>query len=326
MSKIRTGIVGYGNIGRGVEKAIQQNPDFELAAILTRRSPEDLIVETKSVPKIHVDDALSLKEKIDVIILCGGSATYLPVQGPQFAASFNTVDSYDTHAKIPDFYREMNEASQKAGLVSVLSAGWDPGLFSMNRALMQAVLPNGAGCTFWGKGVSQGHSDAIRRVDGVETAIQYTIPIETAIEKARRGEGNLLSTREKTIRECFVVAKAGADKAEIETKIKTMPYYFSDYDTIVHFISRDEYDTNHTDMAHGGFVVHSGKMNGNRHTIEFSLDTNHNAEFTASILVAYARAAYRFYMEGRTGALTVFDIPISYLSVKSDEELRKELL
>ena len=326
MSMIRIGIVGYGNIGRGVEKAILQNPDLELAAILTRRPPKDLIVDTQSVPKFHVDNALSLKGEIDVMILCGGSATDLPVQGPEFAASFNTVDSYDTHAKIPEYYKAMNTASQKAGLVSIISAGWDPGLFSMNRALAQAVLPYGAGCTFWGKGVSQGHSDAIRRIDGVEAAIQYTIPLEAAIEKARKGEGNALATREKHIRECFVVAKEDADKTEIETKIKTMPHYFSDYDTIVHFIGKEEFITNHTNMAHGGFVVHSGKTNGNRQTIEFSLNLSNNAEFTASVLIAYARAAYRFYKEGRTGALTVLDVPTSYLSAKSDDELIKDFL
>ena len=326
MSRIRAGIVGYGNIGRGAEKAIKQNPDFELVAILTRRAPDDLLTDTQSALKLHVDDALSLKGKIDVMILCGGSATDLPTQGPEFAINFNTVDSYDTHAKIPDYFKAMNEASQKAGLVSVISAGWDPGLFSMNRVLAQAILPNGSGCTFWGRGVSQGHSDAIRRVSGVEAAVQYTIPIESAMEKARKGEGDFLSTREKHTRECFVVAKEGADKAEIENSIKTMPHYFSDYDTIVHFISRDEYNANHTGMAHGGFVIHSGGLKGSKFTMEFSLDLYHNAEFTASVLVAYARAAYRYHQEGRTGALTALDIPISYLSIKSNEELRKEML
>jgi diaminopimelate dehydrogenase len=326
MSRIRVGIVGYGNIGRGTEKAIKQNPDFELAAILTRRAPEDLATDTPSVLKLHIDDALDLKGKIDVMILCSGSATDLPTQGPEFAINFNTVDSYDTHAKIPEYFRAMNEASKKAGLVSVISAGWDPGLFSMNRVLAQAVLPNGSGCTFWGKGVSQGHSEAIRRLSGVEAAVQYTIPIVSAMEKARKGEGDLLSTREKHIRECFVVAKEGADKADIENRIKTMPHYFSEYDSIVHFISRNEYNTNHTGMAHGGFVIHSGGIKGNKQTMEFSLHLHHNAEFTASVLVAYARAAYRYQREGRTGTLTVLDIPISYLSAKSNEELRKELL
>ena len=327
MNIIRAGIVGYGNIGRGAEKAIQQSPDFELTAVLSRRSPEELSIETSTALKIHVDDALHLKGKVDVMILCGGSATDLPAQGPEFAKNFNTVDSYDTHAKIPEYFKLMNEASQAAGLVSVISAGWDPGLFSMNRVLAQAVLPNGSGCTFWGRGVSQGHSDAIRRIDGVEAAIQYTIPIAAAIEKARKGEGGFLTAREKHIRECFVVAREGADKAEIEDKIKTMPNYFAEYDTIVHFISRDEFSAKHTGMAHGGFVIHSGKTSGGgRHTMEFSLDLYHNAEFTASVLVAYARAACRCNREGQKGALTALDIPLAYLSLKSAEELRREYL
>jgi len=326
VGKIRVGIVGYGNIGKGVEKAIRQNPDFELTAVLTRRPPEELVVDTPGALKIQVDEALSLKGKVDVMILCGGSATDLPVQGPQFAQHFITVDSYDTHAKIPEYFEKMNGISQNAGLVSVISAGWDPGLFSMNRVLAQAVLPNGSGCTFWGKGVSQGHSDAIRRVEGVEAAIQYTIPIAEAVEKARKGEGELLTTREKHLRECFVVAKQGADKTAIETSIKTMPYYFSEYDTIVHFISRSEFDANHTGMSHGGVVIYSGKTNGSRQTVEFSLNLHSNAEFTASVLVSYARAAYRIHQEGRTGAFTVLDIPITYLSSKTDEELRRELL
>ena len=326
MEKIRVGIVGYGSIGRGVEKALRQNPDFELAAVLTRRSPEDLRIDTPSALKIHAGDALSLKDKVDVMVLCGGSATDLPVQGPEFARSFNTVDSFDTHAKIPEYFNAMNSASQAAGLVSVISAGWDPGLFSMNRALAQAILPHGSGCTFWGKGVSQGHSDAIRRVDGVEAGVQYTIPIATAMEKVRKGEGEFLATREKHIRECFVVAKEGADRAGIENSIKTMPNYFADYDTIVHFISNDEFNANHTGMAHGGFVIHSGKTDNGKHTMEFSLNLDYNAEFTASVLVAYARAACRCHREGRTGALTALDIPLAYLSLKSDEELRREWL
>ena len=326
MNKIRAGIVGYGNIGRGVEKAIWQSPDIELAAVLTRRAPEELSIETPTARKFHVDDAPALKGKVDVMILCGGSATDLPVQGPEFAKYFNTVDSYDTHAKIPEYFKAMNKASQAAGLVSVISAGWDPGLFSMNRVLAQAILPQGSVCTFWGKGVSQGHSDAIRRVDGVEAATQYTIPIDAAIEKARRGESDALTTRGKHIRECFVVTKEGADKAEIENNIKTMPNYFADYDTIVHFINADEFAANHTGMAHGGFVIHSGETSGNRHTIEFSLELDHNAEFTASVLVAFARAACRYHREGRSGALTPLDIPLAYLSLKSDEDLRRELL
>ena len=326
MSKIRVGIVGYGNIGRGTEKAIQASPDFELVAVLTRRAPEDLKIDTPSALKIHVDDAQELKGKVDVMILCGGSATDLPMQGPQFAKDFITIDSFDTHAKIPEYFDKMNEISKEAGLISLISVGWDPGLFSMNRVMAKSILPNGSGCTFWGKGVSQGHSDAIRRIDGVEAAIQYTIPVAAAVEKARKGEGANLTTREKHIRECFVVAKRGADKADIEEKIKTMPYYFSEYDTTVHFISNDEFVANHSEMSHGGFVIHSGKTNGSRQTMEFSLDLYSNAEFTASVLIAFARAACRFHREGRTGTLTVLDIPIAYLSSESDEVLRKEYL
>lgn len=326
MEKIRAGIVGYGNIGRGAEKAIQQSPDFELAAVVTRRAPESVSIETPSALKLHIDDALSLKGKIDVMFLCGGSATDLPEQGPAFAEHFNTVDSYDTHAKIPEYFNALSKASKNAGLVSLTSAGWDPGLFSLNRLLAEAVLPHGAGCTFWGKGVSQGHSDAIRRIDGVEAAIQYTIPIAKAVEKARKGESAALTTREKHLRECFVVAKEGSDKAEIENKIKTMPHYFSDYDTVVHFVGKDEFAANHTGTSHGGFVIHSGKTGGNRQTIEFSLSLDSNAEFTASVMLAYARAVFRFHKEGRTGALTVLDVPLTYLSPKSDEDLRRDLL
>jgi len=326
MYKIRAGIVGYGNIGRGTEQAIRRSPDFELAAVLTRRPPEGLVTDTPSAIKAHVGDAISLKGKVDIMLLCGGSATDLPVQGPEFAKNFNTVDTFDTHAKIPEYFNVMNEMSKKAGLISLISAGWDPGLFSMNRALMQSVLPNGAGCTFWGKGVSQGHSDAIRRIDGVETAIQYTIPIAAAVDKARKGESEGLTARDKHLRECFVVAREGVNKAEIEDKIKTMQYYFSDYDTIVHFISKDEFYTNHTSMPHGGFVIHSGRTDAGRQGMEFSLNLCHNAEFTASVLVAFARAAYRYHKEGRMGTLTPLDIPVSYLSIKSDEELRAEML
>ena len=326
MNRIRAGIVGYGNIGRGAEKAIRQSPDFELTAVLTRRPPDEVLTDTPSASVLRTDDALSLKGKVDVMILCGGSATDLPEQGPEFAKNFNTVDSYDTHAKIPEYFDAMNAASGSAGLVSVISAGWDPGLFSMNRVLARAVLPNGSGCTFWGKGVSQGHSDAVRRVDGVESAVQYTIPIAAAVEKARKGEGEYLSAREKHIRECFIVAKEGADKAEIENNVKTMPHYFADYDTVIHFISGDELSANHSGMEHGGFVIHSGETNGRRQTVEFSLDLCHNAEFTASVLVAYARAVCRYHREGRMGAFTALDIPIAYLSSKTAEELRRELL
>ena len=326
MNKIKAGIVGYGNLGKGVEKAITQNPDFELTAILTRRSPDELTVDTETALKLHVDDALSLKDKVDVMILCGGSATDFPKQGLQFAEHFNTVDSFDTHAKIPEYFNSMNEISKKAGLISLISSGWDPGLFSISRCLAESVLPFGSGCTFWGKGVSQGHSDAIRRVNGVEAAIQYTIPNAKAVEMARKGEGEILTTRDKHLRECFVVAIEGADKIEIENTIKTMPHYFADYDTVVHFISKDDFALNHQGMAHGGFVIHSFNINGNRQTMEFSLNLYHNAEFTACVLVAFARAACRYHREGRSGALTVLDIPLTYLSPKQDEELRKELL
>jgi len=326
MQLIRAGIVGYGNIGRGAERAIRQNPDFRLAAVLTRRPPESLTIETPGARKLHVDDAKNLIGEIDVMILCGGSATDLPIQGPEFARYFNTVDSYDNHTNIEEYYSAMNNASQNANLVSVIAAGWDPGLFSLNRVLGQAVMPNGAGCTFWGKGVSQGHTFAIKKIDGVEAAIQYTIPVASAIEKARKGEGDLLSTREKHIRECFVVAKEGADKSTIENDIKAIPHYFAGYETIVHFIGMDEFNANHSGMAHGGFVIHSGKTDSGRHTMEFSLDLYHNAEFTASAMIAYARAACRLQWEGRTGALTVLDVPMAYTSMKSGAELRKELL
>ena len=325
MKKIKIGIVGYGNLGRGVEKAIQQSPDMELMAVLTRRNPDALKIDTPDALKFNIADALSLKGKVDVMMLCGGSATDIPKQGPEFAENFITVDSFDTHAKIPEYFDKMNEISKRANLISVISAGWDPGLFSMNRVLAKAILPYGSGCTFWGKGVSQGHSDAVRRIDGVEKAVQYTIPIEEAAEKARKGGSETLSTRDKHLRECFVVAKEGADKAEIENKIKTMPDYFSDYDTVVHFISEDEFYANHTKMPHGGFVIRSGEMNHNRQTIEFSLKLDSNPEFTANVLVAFARAAYRYYEEGRTGALTVLDIPLTYLSSEPDEALRKEI-
>jgi len=326
LKKKKVGIVGYGNLGRGVETAIQQNRDFELAAVITRRNPEEVKINTLSAARVHTNNVLDLKGKVDVMILCGGSATDLPVQGPEFAKNFVTVDSYDTHAKIPEYFEKMDKTSKKAKLISLISAGWDPGLFSINRLMMQSVLPFGLGCSFWGKGVSQGHSDAIRRIEGVENAIQYTMPLEAAIEKARNGESGFLQTRDKHIRECFVVAKEGADKERIENEIDTMPNYFSDYETIIHFISREELEKNHKAMPHGGFVIQSGKMNGSRQTMEFSLKLENNPEFTASVLLAYARAAHRYYKEGRTGALTAFDIPPAYLSPETDDEIRKNIL
>lgn len=327
MDKIRIGIVGYGNLGRGVERALKQNEDMELTAVLTRRSPEQLSLETSGVRKVNVKDAADLKGKVDVMVLCGGSATDLPVQGPQLAKDFNTVDSFDTHARIPEYFKSVDETARAQGTTSIISVGWDPGLFSMNRLLAEAILPEGSGCTFWGKGVSQGHSDAIRRVEGVKNAIQYTIPIGNAIEKARKGESDTLTTRDKHLRECFVVVQERADQKKIADTIKNMPNYFSDYETVVHFIDQAEFDSKHNTMPHGGFVVRSGITgNGSRQNMEFSIKLDSNPEFTASVLVAFARAIYRFHKEEKTGAYTVFDIPLSYLSPRTGEELRKQIL
>jgi diaminopimelate dehydrogenase len=327
--RIRAGIVGYGNIGRGVEAAIGQNPDMELAAVFTRRPTDTIPLSTDGIKASSVADIDKLKDDIDVLILCGGSATDLPQQGPFFARICNTVDSYDTHARIPQYFDEMNNAAKSVGNTAVIATGWDPGLFSMMRMLAGAVLPEGNDYTFWGKGVSQGHSDAIRRVKGVKNAIQYTIPIEPAVKSVRSGSNPELATREKHLRECFVVAEDGADKAEIEKAIATMPNYFSDYDTAVHFVSEKELKKNHSGMPHGGFVFRSGVTGTNRDTkqiIEFSLKLESNPEFTAGILVAYARAAVRMNKEGNTGAKTVFDVPLGYLSGRSGDELRSALL
>lgn len=329
MSKIRIGIVGYGNIGRGVECAIKQNPDTELVAVFTRRNPESLKLNTPSAKVVNIDDAKNYKNDIDVMILCGGSATDLPEQGPEFSKMFNCVDSFDTHAKIPEYFEKVDAAAVSAGTTSVISVGWDPGLFSMIRMMSGAILPQGNDYTFWGKGVSQGHSDAVRRVKGVKNAIQYTIPVESAVESVREGKNPELTTRQKHLRECFVVAEEGADKAKIEAEIKNMPNYFADYDTVVNFISEDELKANHSKMPHGGFVFRSGATgegNKNSQIIEFSLKLDSNPEFTANVLVAYARAAVRLNKEGKAGAKTVFDIPLSYLSAKSEKELIKELL
>ena len=326
MEKIRIGIVGYGNLGKGVEKAIKQNGDMELCAIFTRRAPESLKTES-AVPVVSCADAESYKDKIDVLILCGGSATDLQVQGPEFAKMFNTIDSFDTHAKIPEYFEKVNASAKESGRVSIISVGWDPGMFSTNRLYAECILPEGENYTFWGKGVSQGHSDAIRRIEGVENAIQYTIPIEDAINRVRSGENPVLSTREKHLRECFVVAKEGADKAKIEKEIKEMPNYFADYDTIVHFISAEELKANHSSMPHGGFVIRSGKtLGGNQHIIEYSLKLESNPEFTSSVLICYARAAHRMNKQGMSGAKTVFDVAPALLSPKSAEELRANLL
>lgn len=322
--KIKVGIVGYGNLGHGVHMALKKNPDFQLEAIFTRRQPTEV---KATVPLLHITELPKYQGKIDVMILCGGSATDLPHQGPEIAAQFNTVDSFDTHAKIPEYFAKMDQIAKANNKVALISTGWDPGLFSLSRLLGNAVLPDGKDYTFWGKGVSQGHSDAIRRVPGVKNGIQYTVPVEEAIKKVREGDNPDLTTREKHYRVCFVVPEAGADRAQIEKTIKEMPNYFADYDTTVHFITEDELKADHSGMPHGGFVIRTGKTGeGTKQRIEFSLALESNPEFTGSVLVAYARAVHRMVKEGRTGALTVLDIPFAYLSPKSGEELRKELL
>ncbi len=326
---IRIGILGYGNLGRGVECAIKQNPDMELVAVFTRRSPENVRILSEGVAVCHIDDAVNWKDRIDVMILCGGSATDLPVQTPKYAELFHVVDSFDTHAKIPEHFAKVDEAASKAGKVAVISVGWDPGMFSLTRMYAGAILPEGKDYTFWGKGVSQGHSDAIRRIEGVKDAKQYTIPVEAALEEVRTGSNPELTTRQKHIRECFVVLEEGADAAQIEEIIKTMPNYFADYDTTVHFISEEELKANHSGIPHGGFVLRSGKTGWNgehSHLIEYSLKLDSNPEFTSSVIVAYARAAYRMASEGQKGCKTVFDVAPAYLSPKSGAELRKELL
>ena len=326
---MKIGIVGYGNLGRGVECAIKQNPDMELAAVFTRRPPESVKIITDGVPVLHIGDALSMKDEIDVMMICGGSATDLPVQTPFFARHFNVVDSFDTHARITEHFENVDAAAKEGGKVAMISVGWDPGLFSLNRMYAGAILPEGKDYTFWGKGVSQGHSDAIRRIDGVKNAKQYTIPVDSAVAAVRNGENPELTTRQKHIRECFVVAEDGADLARIENEIKTMPNYFADYDTTVHFISDEELARDHGGIPHGGVVIRSGVTGINRenkHIIEYSLKLDSNPEFTTSVLVAYARAAYRMSLEGQSGCKTVFDVPPTYLSPKSAEELRRTLL
>ncbi len=326
---IRIGILGYGNLGRGVECALKQNPDMELVAVFTRRNPETVSILTEGVSVCHVDDMEMWEDKIDVLILCGGSATDLPHQTPQSVKLFNVVDSFDTHARIPEHFANVDAAAKESGRVGIISVGWDPGMFSLIRMISGAVLPEGKDYTFWGKGVSQGHSDAIRRIEGVKNAKQYTIPVDEALERVRKGENPNLSTREKHIRECFVVAQEGADLVRIENEIKTMPNYFADYDTIVHFISEEELVRDHSGIPHGGFVIRSGKTGEsleNNHIIEYSLKLDSNPEFTSSVIVAYARAAFRLWVMGEKGAKTVFDVAPSLLSAKSGEELRKELL
>ena len=326
---IKIGILGYGNLGKGVECAILQNPDMELAAIFTRRNPETLTPRTKDTKVISISEVNNWKDKIDVMILCGGSATDLPEQTPKFAKIFNVIDSFDTHAKIPEHFNNVDRAAKEGNKTAIISVGWDPGMFSLNRMYANAILPEGKDYTFWGKGVSQGHSDAIRRIKGVKDAKQYTIPVESALAKVRGGENPDLTTRQKHTRECFVVLEDGADPAAVEHEIKAMPNYFADYDTTVHFISEEELIKSHSKIPHGGFVLRSGKTglhNENSHIIEYSLKLDSNPEFTSSVLVAYARAAYRLNKEVSIGCKTVFDIAPAYLSPKSGEELRAQML
>ena len=328
MSKIRIGIVGYGNIGRGVEQAIKRNEDMELAAVFTRRDPASVKVATEGAKVVHMDDMLSMKGDVDVMVLCGGSATDLPVMGPEIAANFNTIDSFDTHAKIPEYFANVDKAAKEGNNISIISVGWDPGMFSLNRLYAESILVQGSTYTFWGKGVSQGHSDAIRRIPGVKNAIQYTVPVDEAVDQVRSGSEPKLTTRDKHTRECYVVAQEGANKAEIENAIKTMPNYFDEYNTTVHFISEEELKRDHSKMPHGGFVIRTGDTGeeGNKHVIEYSLKLDSNPEFTASVLIAYARAAYRLNQKGENGARSVFDIAPALLSMKTPEQLRKEIL
>ena len=326
---IRIGILGYGNLGRGVECAIKHNPDLELTAVFTRRDPASVKILTETAKVYHVDEAVKMKDDIDVMILCGGSATDLPVQTPEFAKYFNVVDSFDTHARIPEHFAAVDKAAKENGKTALISAGWDPGMFSLNRLYANAIMPAGKDYTFWGKGVSQGHSDAVRRIEGVADARQYTIPVEKALESVRNGENPELTTREKHTREVFVVAKEGADKAKIENEIKTMPNYFDEYDTTVHFISEEEMKRDHAGLPHGGFVIRTGKTGWNdehNHVIEYSLKLDSNPEFTSSVIAAYARAVYRLNKEGQTGCKTVFDVAPAYLSAQSPEELRAHML
>ena len=326
---IRIGIMGYGNLGRGVECAVTAAPDMELAAVFTRRNPEDVKIHTEGVPVCSADEAEAWKDRIDVMIICGGSATDLPRQTPAYAKLFNVIDSFDTHAKIPEHFANVDAAARQGGHLAMISVGWDPGLFSLNRVYANAILPDGRDYTFWGRGVSQGHSDAIRRIEGVKNAKQYTVPVPEALERVRSGENPELTTRQKHTRECFVVLKEGADASKIEEEIKTMPNYFADYDTTVHFISEEEFEKNHTGMAHGGFVIRTGRTGfekENSHVIEYSLKLDSNPEFTTSVLTAYARALWKMYENGDRGCRTVLDVPPAYLSPADGEELRAHLL
>lgn len=326
---IRIGIMGYGNLGRGVEAAIRQNDDMELCAVFTRRDPATFKIATEGVSVCSVDEVDKWTDKIDVMVMCGGSATDLPVQSPKYARMFNIVDSFDTHAKIPEHFAAVDTAAKEGGKIGIISIGWDPGMFSLLRMLGNAILPSGADYTFWGKGVSQGHSDAIRRIEGVIDARQYTIPIDAALDAVREGKNPTLTTRQKHTRECFVVAADGADKARIEREIVTMPNYFSDYDTTVHFITKEELVRDHSGIPHGGFVIRSGVTGlneENKQLIEYSLRLDSNPEFTASVIVAYCRAAYRMKKEGICGAKTILDVAPSYIINKSGEELRATLV
>ena len=326
--KIRVAIMGYGNLGRGIESAVRQNDDMELVAVFTRRDPQTVKVAGE-VPVYRVEELLNKKEDIDVLMMCGGSATDLPKQTAQYAKFFNVVDSFDTHAKIPEHFANVDLAAKEGGKIAMISVGWDPGMFSLNRLYANAILRDGSDYTFWGKGVSQGHSDAIRRIPGVKNAKQYTIPVESALETVRNCENPVLTTRQKHTRECFVVAEEGADKAWIENEIKTMPNYFADYDTTVHFITEEELQRDHAGIPHGGFVLRTGKTGfdgEHNHVIEYSLKLDSNPEFTACVLIAYARAAYRMQKEGMTGCKTVFDVAPAYLSPMTAEEMRSKLL
>ena len=326
---IRVGILGYGNLGKGVESANAQNDDMELKAVFTRRNPENVKVRTAGVKVLQADELSHMQDELDVLILCGGSATDLPVQTPQYASMYNVVDSFDTHARIPEHFAAVDAAAKKAGKVSLISCGWDPGMFSLNRLYANCVLPEGKDYTFWGKGVSQGHSDAVRRIEGVKDCRQYTIPVEKAVEAVRSGSNPELTTREKHTRECFVVAEEGADLAKIENEIKTMPNYFSDYDTTVHFITEEEMKRDHSGLPHGGMVIRTGVTGmekEHKHVIEYSLKLDSNPEFTGSVIVAYARAVSRMNKEGMSGCKTVFDVAPAYLSPKSAEELRAHML
>ncbi|MBQ6381405.1 MAG: diaminopimelate dehydrogenase [Clostridia bacterium] len=324
---IKIGILGYGNLGKGVEAAIKKNDDLQLKAVYTRRAPETLTIATEGAQVKSISALESGKEDIDVLIICSGSATDLPQQTPQFAALYNCIDSFDTHAKIPTHFAAVDAAAKQAGKISVISCGWDPGMFSINRVYSLSVLPDGEAYTFWGRGVSQGHSDAVRRIAGVKDCRQYTVPVPAALEAVRSGSNPDLTTRQKHTRECFVVAEEGADLAKIEQEIKTMPNYFDDYDTTVHFISEEEMKQNHSTLPHGGSVIYSGTSSeGTKHVIEYSLKLDSNPEFTGSVLAAYARAAYRLNCEGNSGAKTVLDIAPAYLSAKTPEELREHYL